>query len=818
MLIRVSGGSSGIVQYLANGRKSGRLYSREELDQRVELHGKLASIDAILDSFDPQCSHQKYLHITLSFKEPHIDQEILQKIDSEFRQFIFTACREDEFAYYSEAHLPKIKALRDINGDEYVRFPHIHVVLPEYNLYTGKRDNPLGKIENITHYINAFQELVNQKYGLESPKDNIREISTGREEILNRYKLQPDSTVKEVKSEIFRLIREHSEITSVDILAEVIKPFGKVTVRDSKKFGGKYLNLQIAGKDKGINLKDAVFLDAYLVSRDKAVTQQFDSEAHQELYDRWLDYGAREARFLRNASKRDRAAYSQMNSEEKKDWLAVRWIKHEAMLDTLVKGEEPRKPANIVEIGDTRTAYPDVASIAFVNALPFVEELRHIDDIPHIYDLPHFGDSFYIHNEDNGHERRERFGRTHPEDSKGAGGLHLHDLRIWRGDGRGDDGKTYPADSLPSDQRADVVGNEEGTPAHLYPSPTARTISTAGRIRGELSRAIEEKEPSWSEIINALDTRHLLDYLAYHYALNTDSLRIERNKSGHERIADDGRRYSPSDFLTRRMNMTWPEARMVLQTIHAQQQTVEQRQRAVNSKLLWHRFERYESRLPGITAIRADYRKRREAILAESRFQPDATLSKAQNAVKRRLLRERRRTELEQLKQDQEAELRYYRQRPHDRFLEYLYEQAKKGDGAELDELNRIYPVRALQEAQAFEIHIRERQRPNTLFKPADMGYTVAIRRNGTVEYRDEEQQVVIVDTFASIKVQERRADVIANALELAKLRYGVNGFEIRNATQQDLAAIEAAVRATGTSVKVLPKEPAKERDDGHER
>lgn len=789
MLIRVSGGSSGIVQYLANGRKSGRLYSRDELDQRVELHGKLTSIDAILNSFDPQGDHQKYLHITLSFKEPHIDQEILQNIDNEFRQFIFVACREDEFAYYSEAHLPKIKALRDINGDEYVRFPHIHVVLPEYNLYTGKRDNPLGKIENITHYINSFQELVNQKYGLESPKDNVREISTGREEILNRYKLQPDSTVKEIKSEIFRLIREHPEITSVDILAEVIKPFGKVTVRDSKKFGGKYLNLQIAGKDKGINLKDAVFLDAYLVSRDKAVTQQFDSEAHQELYDRWLDYGAREARFLRNASKRDRAAYSQMNSEEKKDWLTVRWIKHEAMLDALVKGEEPRKPANIVEIGDTRTAYPDVASIAFVKDLPFVDELRHIDDIPHIYDLPHFGDNFYIHNEDN-HERHERFGRTHPEDSKGAGRFHLHDL----------------------------VGNEEGTPAHLYPSPAARTISTAGRIRGELNKAIEEKEPSWSELINTLDTRHLLDYLAYHYALNTDSLRIERNKSGHERIADDGRRYSPSDFLTRRMNMTWPEARMVLQTIHAQQQTVEQRQRAVNSKLLWHRFERYESRLPGITAIRADYRKRREAILAESRFQPDATLSKAQNAVKRRLLRERRRTELEQLKQDQEAELRYYRQRPHDRFLEYLYEQAKKGDGAALDELNRIYPVRALQEAQAFEIHIRERQRPNTLFKPADMGYTVAIQRNGTVEYRDEDQQVVIVDTFASIKVQERRADVIANALELAKLRYGVNGFEIRNATQRDLAAIEAAVRATGTNVKVLPREPAKERDDGHER
>lgn len=94
----------------------------------------------------------------------------------------------------------------------------------------------------------------------------------------------------------------------------------------------------------------------------------------------------------------------------------------------------------------------------------------------------------------------------------------------------------------------------------------------------------------------------------------------------------------------------------------------------------------------------------------------------------------------------------------------------------------------------------------------------MAIQRNGTVEYRDEEEQVVIVDTFASIKVRERRADVIANALELAKLRYGVNGFEIRNATQRDLAVIEAAVRTTGTSVKVLPREPTKERDDSHER
>ncbi|WP_298642563.1 hypothetical protein [uncultured Cardiobacterium sp.] len=293
-----------------------------------------------------------------------------------------------------------------------------------------------------------------------------------------------------------------------------------------------------------------------MISRDKDVTQTFDAEAHQELYDKWLDYGAREARFLRNASKRDRAAYSQMNPAERRDWLTARWSKHETMLDALVKGEESRKPANIIETGDTRTAYPDVASIAFVNALPFVDDSRHIDDIPHIYDLSHFGDSFYIHNKDNDHERYERFERPHPENSKGIGGFDLHDLRVWRSNGRRNNGKTYPVDSLSSDQRADVVGNEEGTSAYLCPSPTPRTISTAGRIRRELSRTIEEKEQSWSKLISALDTRHLLDYLAYHYALDTGSLRIERNKSGHECVADDGRHYSPSDFLTRRMNMT----------------------------------------------------------------------------------------------------------------------------------------------------------------------------------------------------------------------------------------------------------------------
>ena len=118
-----------------------------------------------------------------------------------------------------------------------------------------------------------------------------------------------------------------------------------------------------------------------------------------------------------------------------------------------------------------------------------------------------------------------------------------------------------------------------------------------------------------------------------------------------------------------------------------------------------------------------------------------------------------------------------------------------------------------------FEIHIRERHHPQRPFSPAEMGYSVAIRRNGTVEYRDAQQQVVIVDTYASIKVKEKTADVITNALELAKLRYGVDGFEIRNATRQDLEAIQAAADRTGVTVSVLPHEaPAQVRQGQDKR
>ncbi|MBR2251314.1 MAG: hypothetical protein IJ881_02635, partial [Neisseriaceae bacterium] len=256
MVIRFGGGSSGIVEYLETGQKSGREHSRDELDKRVTLSGDIRLLDEVLAQFTKDDESEHYMHITLSFKERKIDEETLRAIDQEFRQFVFAATgRDDEFYYYSEAHLPKIKRLKDMNGDDYERFPHIHIVIPKYNLYTGTRDDMIGLHNPIIPYIDAFQEYINAKYNLTSPKDNRRLFKLGKDGSINRTKevdyirnyISSYINRQSVKNEIFNLIRADKSIQSVEDLAKVLEPLGEVKVRDSKKFGQKYINFRLKG-------------------------------------------------------------------------------------------------------------------------------------------------------------------------------------------------------------------------------------------------------------------------------------------------------------------------------------------------------------------------------------------------------------------------------------------------------------------------------------------------------------------------------------------------------------------------------------------
>ena len=85
---------------------------------------------------------------TPSFKEDHISNETLNGITQEFKSFAMSAYQSNEYDFYAEAHIPKIKSLVDKRTGELVeRKPHIHIVIPKINLETGKRLTPFEMIE-----------------------------------------------------------------------------------------------------------------------------------------------------------------------------------------------------------------------------------------------------------------------------------------------------------------------------------------------------------------------------------------------------------------------------------------------------------------------------------------------------------------------------------------------------------------------------------------------------------------------------------------------------------------------------------------------
>ncbi|EDJ9624718.1 relaxase, partial [Salmonella enterica] len=52
MIIRYGGGNHGIAEYLENGRKAEREYTRDELDHRFIIDGDLATTNKIIESIE----------------------------------------------------------------------------------------------------------------------------------------------------------------------------------------------------------------------------------------------------------------------------------------------------------------------------------------------------------------------------------------------------------------------------------------------------------------------------------------------------------------------------------------------------------------------------------------------------------------------------------------------------------------------------------------------------------------------------------------------------------------------------------------------
>lgn len=269
MLIRASGYNDGAKEYLEEGQKAGRSLSRDELDERVILYGDLDLTEMIYQSI-PNKGQDRYLTFTMSFREDEVSPDTLFDIAEEFRQFMMYAYRSDEYNFYAEAHIPKIKTIEDKRTGELVdRKPHIHVIIPRKNLLSGKEANPIGVYEYNVKYFEAFQEYINQKYELSSPREHVRIDPQNAASVLSRYKGDDFyGKNREFKQSLVKQIIDDG-ITTRAQFYQLVAGHGETRIRNEGK-PNEYIAVKLGGDAKFTNLKETIYQDDFIVYRKLA--------------------------------------------------------------------------------------------------------------------------------------------------------------------------------------------------------------------------------------------------------------------------------------------------------------------------------------------------------------------------------------------------------------------------------------------------------------------------------------------------------------------------------------------------------------------
>jgi len=360
MLIRISGGTGGIREYLETGRKKGRDFSRDDLDERIVLTGNLVLVDKIIKAMEGK--GEKYLHITLSFREDHVDSDTLRLVTKAFEQFAMSAYRQDEYAFYAEAHLPRIKSYPNrANSSLIERKPHIHVVMPKINLLTQRHLDPFGLVLRQVQYLEAFQEDVNLRFGFASPRDNPRIELVDKSDMIGRYKGDTFAAAnREFKSALLDEILA-SDIRSLNDLEALLAGRGEVRRRNSGT-DHEYLNVKLDGEEKGINLKEHVFSSRFLdLPLDNKIAQlqepkdgYIDSTsplsadpAWEELITEWKERRSRELKYISSGRRKEYALYNEMSENDKLVYLLAKEREFYEAADT--RFDEQSSKAQVVE-------------------------------------------------------------------------------------------------------------------------------------------------------------------------------------------------------------------------------------------------------------------------------------------------------------------------------------------------------------------------------------------------------------------------------------------------------------------------------------
>lgn len=322
MIVRYGGGNNGIAEYLENGMKQGRMFSRDELDQRLVLQGDLEFTNNIIQSIQDK-GQERYLHITLSFKEDEVSFEKMQSLVDDYRNLLLSAYSEDEYNFYAEAHLPKIKQVSDNRtGESIERKPHIHIVIPEVNLVSQKKLSPVGLVELHERYLDSIQEHLNYKYNLESPKDNVRKGDMHYANVLSRVKGDFfGQKQQELKLQLIDDIAK-GKINTLDEFQARLSDVGEVKVRNAGK-SNQYFAVKIGDDKKFTNLNHIAFSESFIVNKTLPYTKPTPEQAIKGVQE-WRSRVSREVKFIHSAASNFRKEYAQATDSRRVELLNER--------------------------------------------------------------------------------------------------------------------------------------------------------------------------------------------------------------------------------------------------------------------------------------------------------------------------------------------------------------------------------------------------------------------------------------------------------------------------------------------------------------
>ncbi|EGH9360857.1 relaxase/mobilization nuclease domain-containing protein [Salmonella enterica] len=537
MIIRISGGNDGVAEYLEKGRKAERELSRDELDHRVILDGNLDATNKIIQSIDNK-DQERYLHITLSFHENDISHEVLKSITHEYKTLLMKAYADDEYSFYAEAHLPKVKHIsNNLTGELVERKPHIHIVIPEVNLVTGKKLLPTGKVTFTEKYLDAIQEHLNYKYKLVSPKDTARVSDNNFANVLSRTKgdLYREKNA-DVKKQIIDGVHD-GNITSLESFSHYLSKFGEVKTRNSGK-ENQYFAVRAKGDSKFTNLKSPLFSKQYIEKREIPLTKPTEKKV-ATLVSEWENRVSHEVKHIYPKSDSVRKAYKTLSADEKVNFLNERINRYELENKLSTKRGRQERSKRCVKQLTLPSSSRRANRLSYMPKCSLVYGIRGSSRTPE-------GERSITRRETS--ERILSFDEYSDLGKSGAKSIHVNQTMRW-----------------------DDAGERSEFKRGIKPISDSSVLHEEYFVYLE-SQAQESEIDTMREVRNNIDAERFLSFLARDFQIVAADYKISHSQNGSPRFQVGNRNMNASDFLTKHMNLPWLESKTILLKVYAEQQ------------------------------------------------------------------------------------------------------------------------------------------------------------------------------------------------------------------------------------------------------